>query len=312
MALQYWRAQGAPAGTRGRLLTVRGGYHGDTFGAMSVCDPINGMHAKLFESVLPKHLFAPLPSPRFGEACEPADLAELQSMMRAHREDIAAVILEPIVQGAGGMHFYSADYLREVRRLCDETGALLILDEIATGFGRTGELFACEHAGIVPDIMCVGKALTGGYMTLGATLATRAVADGASGGPAAASPVPLMHGPTFMANPLACAVASASLDLVARGTWRDRVGAINAQLAAELEPCRASPAVADVRTLGAIGVVEMREAVDVPHAQALLARHGVWLRPFGKLLYTMPPYVMGEADLRKVTTGMRAVVEAVS
>ena len=308
MALQYWKARGVSG--RDRLLTVRGGYHGDTFGAMAVCDPINGMHAQIFGGVLPQHHFAPRPAPSFGAPCTDADVAEFRQLLENNRGEIAAVILEPIVQGAGGMRFYSAEYLKRVRAMCDEFGTLLILDCIATGFGRTGELFACEHAGISPDIMCVGKALTGGYMTLGATLATEDVADGASGGRDAASPIPLMHGPTFMGNPLACAVASASVDLLHASPWRERVDAISEQLAAELAPVASSPAVANVRTLGAIGVVEMAEPLHVPSTQNLLAAHGVWLRPFGKLLYTMPPFVMGSADLGRVTAGMRAGVEA--
>ena len=211
MALQFWRARGVEGRTR--LLTARGGYHGDTFGAMAACDPVNGMHAQMFGGALATHLFAPRPSPAWGEPCADGDLAELRALLAAHSDEVAAVILEPIVQGAGGMRMYSAEYLQGVRAACDEHGVLLILDEIATGFGRTGRLFACEHAGIAPDIMCVGKALTGGYMTLGATIATDAVAEGASGGAGAAAPVPLMHGPTFMANPLACAVAVASIEL---------------------------------------------------------------------------------------------------
>ena len=308
MSLQYWRARGVEG--RDRMLTVRGGYHGDTFGAMAVCDPVNGMHAQMFGGVLPQHLFAPRPPPIFGEPCTDAEIADFKSMLEANSDRVAAVILEPIVQGAGGMRFYSAAYLKRVRELCDAHGTLLILDCIATGFGRTGKLFACEHADIVPDIMCVGKALTGGYMTLGATIATEAVADGASGGRGSASPIPLMHGPTFMANPLACAVASASIDLLHASPWQQRVGDLSVQLAAELSPLKESPAVADVRTLGAIGVVEMAEPLHAPSTQSLLAAHGVWLRPFGKLLYTMPPFVMGERDMGRVTGAMRAVVEA--
>ena len=309
MSLQYWRARGYDH--RSKLLTVRGGYHGDTFGAMAVCDPVNGMHAAMFGGVLPSHIFAPRPKPLYGEPCTDDDILEFSSLLEANSGQIAAVILEPIVQGAGGMRFYSSEYLQRVRQLCDEHNTLLILDEIATGFGRTGTLFACEHAGIAPDIMCVGKALTGGYMTLGATLATTEVADGASGGRGSESPVPLMHGPTFMANPLACAVASASVDLLHSSPWQQRVSSLSEQLKAELMPLADSPAVADVRTLGAIGVVEMEEGLDVPRTQSILAQHGVWLRPFGKLLYTMPPFVMSEGDMGRVTGGMRAVVESV-
>ena len=316
MSLQYWRARGVEGRTR--LLTVRGGYHGDTFGAMAVCDPVNGMHAQMFGGVLPPHLFAPRPAPRFGAPCTDDDVAELRRMLSAHKDEIAAVILEPIVQGAGGMRLYSAEYLRRVRRLCDEHGALLILDEIATGFGRTGKLFACEHAGISPDIMCVGKALTGGYMTMGATLATREVADGASGGAAAAAAedgvvYPLMHGPTFMGNPLACSVANASIDLLRSSPWEANVARIERRLADGLAPVMAAAGqgvVSDVRVLGAIGVVEMAAPLDVASTQRLLASHGVWLRPFGKLLYTMPPFVIDDTDLDAVCGAMRAVVES--
>lgn len=295
---------------RTKMLTVRGGYHGDTFGAMSVCDPVNGMHAEMFEGALAPQLFAPRPSPRFGAGCSEEDVAELAELLRSRTHEVAAVILEPIVQGAGGMHFYSADYLRRVRQLCDEHGTLLILDCIATGFGRTGKLFACEHAGIAPDIMCVGKALTGGYMTLGATLATTAVAEGVSGGLDASEAVPLMHGPTFMANPLACSVANASVRLLVSSPWEARVAAIAARLEAGLRPCADSPAVADVRVLGAIGVVEMRRSVDMDVVQRVLLERGVWLRPFGRLLYTMPPFVISEQDLDQLTAAMRDVVSA--
>jgi len=308
MSLQYWRARGIAGRTR--LLTVRGGYHGDTFGAMAVCDPVNGMHAQMFSGVLPQHLFAPCPAPSFDEECTEAHTSELARLLHEHEHEVAALILEPIVQGAGGMRFYSPEYLRRVRTLCDETGTLLILDCIATGFGRTGKLFACEHAGISPDIMCVGKALTGGYMTMGATLATTQVADGASGGRDATSPIPLMHGPTFMANPLACAVANASIELLLSSPWETRVAAISEQLSRELRQCADSAAVADVRVLGAIGVVEMKETLDTQRVQALLTRYGVWLRPFGRLLYTMPPFVMSPDDLAQVTSGMCAVVRA--
>jgi len=308
MAFQYWRARGLLGRTK--LLTFRGGYHGDTFGAMSVCDPVNGMHSEMFAGALAEHLFAPKPVRRFGQPCEDGDLAAFREMLASHHAQVAAVILEPVVQGAGGMNMYSADYLVGVRKLCDEFGVLLILDCIATGFGRTGKLFACEHARISPDIMCLGKALTGGYMTLGATVATEEVALGVSGGLGTPHPVPLMHGPTFMANPLACAVACASIDLLLSSPWEERVAAIEAQLEKELRPLSASPAVADVRVMGAIGVVEMMESIDMADAQARLVENGVWLRPFGKLLYTMPPFVTSSTDLSRITSAMREVVEA--
>jgi len=275
-----------------------------------VCDPVNGMHAEMFGGVLAPHLFAPRPAPLFGQNCADEDIAELAALLRAHEDEVAAVILEPIVQGAGGMHFYSAEYLQRVRSLCDAHGVLLILDCIATGFGRTGALFACDHAQIAPDIMCLGKALTGGYLTMGATLATDEVAEGVSGGAGSERPVPLMHGPTFMANPLACAVAHASVQLLLETPWQARVAAIAEQLEAQLRPLADSPAVKDVRVLGAIGVVEMADPIHMPSVQALLVSRGVWLRPFGRMLYTMPPFVMSEAELSRVTDGMRTVVEA--
>lgn len=301
MALQFWQSRGRPE--RRRLLTLRGGYHGDTFGAMGVCDPVTGMHG-LFESVLTKHLFAERPRRRFGEAFEEADAAEFRRLLAAHGEEIAAVILEPIVQGAGGMWFYAPDYLRRVRELCDEAGVLLIADEIATGFGRTGRLFACEHAGIAPDILCVGKALTGGTLTLAATLASGEVCAAIGAG----DPGVFMHGPTFMGNPLACAAAGASLDLLEDGQWRGRVAAIEAQLARELEPCRGLPAVADVRVLGAIGVVELERPVDMARVQPAFVERGVWIRPFGPLVYTMPPFITTAEDLTRITDAIREVV----
>lgn len=304
MALQVWQSRGQPE--RDRLLTIRGGYHGDTFGAMAVCDPVTGMHT-LFEGVLATHLFAPRPESRFGEACSEADFAPIAEQVRANAGRLAGVILEPIVQGAGGMWFYSAEYLSRLRALCDEHGLLLIADEIATGFGRTGRTFACEHAEVSPDILCVGKALTGGTMTMAATLASGDVARALGEG----DPGVFMHGPTFMANPLACAAANASLDLLDRGDWRAQVEGIEGQLTEELEACRTLPAVKDVRVLGAIGVVELHEPVDMSVVQPAFVEEGVWIRPFGELVYTMPPYVIEPEDLRKITRGIHAVVERI-
>jgi adenosylmethionine-8-amino-7-oxononanoate aminotransferase len=301
MVLQYWRSRGDTRRTR--LVTVRGGYHGDTFAAMSVSDPDTGMHA-LWRGVLAEQLFAERPRCRFGGAWDPAAMDDVARLLDAHRDEVAAVILEPIVQGAGGMWFYHPRYLVELRRLCDAAGVLLVFDEIATGFGRTGALFAMQHAGVVPDVVCLGKALTGGYLTLAATVASRAVAEGISSG---AHPQ-LMHGPTFMANPLACAVAAASIDLLCSGPWAERVGRIERQLRAELEPVRRAPGVADVRILGAIGVVEMDAPVDVRAAQRHFVARGVWVRPFGRLVYLMPPFVVGEDDLRRLTDAVVALV----
>ncbi|MGC5009969.1 adenosylmethionine--8-amino-7-oxononanoate transaminase [Streptosporangium sp. DT93] len=277
---------------RGRLLTVRGGYHGDTFGAMSVCDPVGGMH-HLFSGVLPGHVFADLPPREYDEGYA----ARLADLVARHAHELAAIIVEPVVQGAGGMRFYHPAYLRLLRELADEHGVLLIADEIATGFGRTGELFGCDHAGIRPDIMCLGKALTGGYLSLAATLCTERVARGVG---------VLMHGPTFMGNPLAAAVANASLELLAERPWREEVARIEAGLREGLAGAADAPGVREVRVLGAIGVVEAREPVDVAAVQAAVVRHGVWLRPFGRLLYAMPPYAIGDEDLARVTTAMTA------
>jgi adenosylmethionine-8-amino-7-oxononanoate aminotransferase len=295
LALQYQRALGHAGRTR--LLTVRGGYHGDTFGAMAVCDPVGGMHS-MFRGVLAEHVFAERPPGGFDAGLNDHWAAGVSELIAAHAHELAAVIVEPVVQGAGGMWIYAPECVALLRRLCDEHGLLLVLDEIATGFGRTGALFACEHAGVAPDVMCVGKALTGGYMTLAATLCTLAVAAVVSGGEGGG----LMHGPTFMANPLACAVALASLELLADGDgWRARVMAIERGLRAGLEPARELPGVADVRVLGAIGVVQLDHEVDVPDVTAVAVERGVWLRPFRDLIYTMPPYVIDGEDLARVT-----------
>jgi adenosylmethionine-8-amino-7-oxononanoate aminotransferase len=301
MAIQYASAQGRPE--RRRFLSLARGYHGDTFGAMSVCDPERGMH-RSFRGAILEQVFAPAPTSRYGEPTDPRELAELERLIAAHQHELCAFILEPIVQNAGGMHFYSADYLREARRLCDRFGLLLIADEIATGFGRTGKLFACEHAGIAPDILCLGKALTGGVCSLAATLSRPFIAEAIRAGELGR----FMHGPTFMANPLACAVARALLATLGNFEWQARVGEIEAQLRAELEPCRTNPRVRDVRVLGAIGVLEMAQPVDLDVAVPQLVERGVWLRPFGTLLYTMPPYVITQRELSDVTAAICEVV----
>ena len=300
MALQAGRTGTSSPPTR--LLALRGGYHGDTFGAMALCDPVGGMH-HLYADVLPRHLFATRPPPGFAAAVDPAWVAELERLLERHATELAAVVVEPVVQGAGGMWFWSPAYLPVLRELCDRHGVLLVLDEIATGFGRTGALFAADHAGVTPDIMCVGKALTGGTMTLAAALCTPAVAQAITAGEGGA----LMHGPTFMANPLACAAALASTDLLLDGSWEGRVAQVERGLREGLEPARAVDGVADVRVLGAIGVVQLDGPVDVPAATAAALAEGVWLRPFRDLVYTMPPFVSAPGEVAAIA---RAVVAA--
>ncbi len=293
MALQYCMSQGDSRKTK--ILSLSKAYHGDTFAAMAVCDPDDGMHS-LFRSQLTQHLFAPAPLSHFGGEWQAQDEQQLRQLFVHHHLEMAAMIVEPILQGAGGMRMYHPRYLQCCRELCSEFNVLLICDEIATGFGRTGQLFACEHAAIAPDIMCVGKALSGGYLTLAATLCSDKVANGITG--------PLMHGPTYMANPLACSVANASLQLIATGQWRKQVSAIEQQLSTELSPAKELPQVVDVRILGAIAVLEMMDTVDVALCQRLFVELGVWIRPFGKLLYLMPPFIISPTELRQLTRAL--------
>ncbi|MGK2932839.1 MAG: adenosylmethionine--8-amino-7-oxononanoate transaminase [Solirubrobacterales bacterium] len=283
---------------RTRMLTVRGGYHGDTFGAMALCDPVGGMHS-LFTGALKEHVFAPRPPRELNDEY----VSEIEALAAAHADELAAVVVEPVVQGAGGMWFYDPALLKVLRGICDRHDLLLVFDEIATGFGRTGELFACEHAGVVPDIMCVGKALSGGYLTLAATLCTTDVASSIEGGA-------LMHGPTFMANPLACSIALASTGLLLGGSWKANVSRIESGLKSGLEPARELDGVSDVRVLGAIGVVQLDHTIDMEAATGAAVSNGVWLRPFRDLIYTMPPYVTGDEDLAEVTGAMLAVAKA--
>ncbi|MFZ2527885.1 MAG: adenosylmethionine--8-amino-7-oxononanoate transaminase [Rhodococcus sp. (in: high G+C Gram-positive bacteria)] len=299
LAVQYQRALGRPG--RHRLMTWRGGYHGDTFTPMSVCDPEGGMHS-MWTDVLTRQVFAPAPPRDF----DPAYVADFEKTLVEHVDELAAVIVEPVVQGAGGMRFHDPAYLRELRRMCDEHGLLLIFDEIATGFGRTGELFAADQAGVAPDIMCVGKALTGGYLTLAAVLCTSAIAEVISAGEGGG----VMHGPTFMGNPLACAVAVAAVELLLSRDWRSEIAALNTGLAAGLEPARELPGVTDVRVLGGIGVLELAEPVDMRAATDAAVAAGVWLRPFRNLIYAMPPYVCTADDVAAITGGMVAAVRA--
>jgi len=303
MCLQYWVATGRP--DRRRLLTVRGGYHGDTFGAMSVCDPVGGMHS-LFRGTLAEHVFVDRPPAGFDAPLDETYSRLLRETIERHADEVAAVIVEPVVQGAGGMHFYSPAVVRLLRELCDAHGLLLILDEIATGFGRTGAWFACHHAGVAPDVMCVGKALTGGYLSLAATLCSSRVAQAISTGEGGA----LMHGPTYMANPLACAVALASLDLFAARAWEADVRRIERGLSDGLEPARPLRGVRDVRVLGAIGVVELDGPVDVVAASAAAVDLGVWLRPFRNLVYTMPPYITDDEDVTRICAAVVAAARA--
>ncbi len=297
MAIQYWQAQGHPE--KKQLITIRGGYHGDTIGAMSVCDPISGMHS-LFKGVVKEQIFSERPKCKLGKEWDDKFIHDLEVKIKRHQQDLAALILEPIVQGAGGMWFYSPMYLKRAKELCEQYDILLIIDEVATGFGRTGKMFACEWAGITPDIMCVGKGLTGGYMSLAATITTEQVAYGIS---------TFMHGPTFMANPLACAVATKSLELLTSMDWQEKVLSIENILRVGLAPLASNKAVREARVLGAIGVVEMKETIDVAAFQKMAVSRGVWLRPFGNIVYIMPAYVISEEQLQKIISVIATLLD---
>ncbi|MGR5457980.1 adenosylmethionine--8-amino-7-oxononanoate transaminase [Vibrio alfacsensis] len=301
MALQYWHAKGE---RRPKFLTLRHGYHGDTFAAMSVTDPDNSMHS-LYKGFLPEHIFAESPTCGYWDEWKPEDLADFEQKISQHHQELAAVILEPIVQGAGGMRIYHPEFLKGVRTLCDKYNLLLIADEIATGFGRTGLLFACEHADIQPDILCVGKALTGGYMTLSATLTSKHVADTVCGGEAGC----FMHGPTFMGNPLACAVATASLELIEQGEWKHQTKQIEMLFSESLPKLEQYDLVKNTRWLGAIGVVETHRPVNMEIIQALFVEQGVWIRPFGKLIYMMPPFISKPEDIEKLVKAIDAALQ---
>jgi len=302
MSIQYWHSKNKPE--KHKILTVRNGYHGDTFAAMSVCDPVNGMH-QLFEPVLMKNLFAPAPTTSFDQVWNATDVEELTAMFAQHNEQIAAFIIEPIVQGAGGMRLYHPNYLKTCRKLCDQYNVLMIADEIATGLGRTGKLFACEWADISPDIICLGKTLTGGYMTLAATLCTDKVADTISNGEAGC----FMHGPTFMGNPLACAVANANLKILKRNQWQQQVTDIEHVFKKKLLPLKNHHRVQDIRVLGAIGVVQSTQNVDMPEIQKRFVELGVWIRPFGKLIYIMPPFISDKTQLSLLINAISTVLD---
>ncbi|MDB2554937.1 adenosylmethionine--8-amino-7-oxononanoate transaminase [Porticoccaceae bacterium] len=302
MVFQYWISKGQPE--KNKLLSLRNGYHGDTFAAMSVCDPVTGMH-HLFEQVVEKHYFAPAPQTGFDQPWDEQDIAEFSQMISDHSHRLAAVILEPVVQGAGGMRFYSPYYLKRVRELCDKHSVLLIADEIATGFGRTGKLFACEWADISPDVLCLGKAITGGYMTLAATLCTDKVSRGICEGEAGC----FMHGPTFMGNPLACSVANASIDLLLSADWQSNIQRIESTLKQQLVQFSQLKSVASTRALGAIGVIEMHDPVNMAEIQKQFVEAGVWVRPFGKLVYVMPPFISSDENLIQLMAAIFSVLE---